>query len=393
MAFEFDYIISPYSTEEFFLNYFEKAPLAIKRNSSRYYSDILTLDDINVHLNEADIIYPNIRIVKNGDQVDEADFTYSSVAYKNNATEGIANKDKVFFYFQNGYTIILNALERHKIKLLNLRHVTEKAFNTKAQINIYLTPVNSQGFTPHWDTHDVFILQIGGSKAWKIYESPVYLPSRKQIFKNDWEKTEPILSVILEEGDLIYVPRGFIHEATATDQYSLHITLGVITNSYGNFLRVALEEIEDDPFFRRSMPAEINEEDLSSFRAYIHKYISEIDLEKVRSTVQSRFVSSRLPDVTDRLKDYFKIGSVTEKTVFSKRKSLYYDFHVNVSRVKLRFSNKSMKFPLFTLDDIKFILAAEEFQISDMNGRLHSDSKILLCKKLLEEGFLTVIDN
>ena len=34
----------------------------------------------------------------------------------------------------------------------------------------YLTPAGSQGFAPHWDEIDAFILQLEGRKRWKVYE-------------------------------------------------------------------------------------------------------------------------------------------------------------------------------------------------------------------------------
>ena len=34
------------------------------------------------------------------------------------------------------------------------------------QINAYITPPENQGFAAHYDTHDVFVLQVSGSKRW-----------------------------------------------------------------------------------------------------------------------------------------------------------------------------------------------------------------------------------
>ena len=37
----------------------------------------------------------------------------------------------------------------------------------------YLTPAGSQGFAPHYDDIDAFVLQLEGRKHWKVY-SPRY---------------------------------------------------------------------------------------------------------------------------------------------------------------------------------------------------------------------------
>lgn len=36
--------------------------------------------------------------------------------------------------------------------------------------NVYLTPPQSQGFAPHYDDIEAFIIQLEGSKYWKLYK-------------------------------------------------------------------------------------------------------------------------------------------------------------------------------------------------------------------------------
>jgi lysine-specific demethylase/histidyl-hydroxylase NO66 len=79
----------------------------------------------------------------------------------------------------------------------------------------YLTPAGTQGFAPHYDDIEAFVLQLEGRKHWKVYKplnkeevlprfsSPNYLQS---------DLSEPIIDIILEAGDLLYFPRGYIHQ-------------------------------------------------------------------------------------------------------------------------------------------------------------------------------------
>lgn len=50
---------------------------------------------------------------------------------------------------------------------------------------------------------------------------------------------KPILEVVLEAGDLLYFPRGFIHQgACLPDAHSLHITISSYQkNSWGDLLQ------------------------------------------------------------------------------------------------------------------------------------------------------------
>lgn len=94
--------------------------------------------------------------------------------------------------------------------------------------NVYLTPGNSQGFAPHWDDIDAFILQIEGKKLWRVYPPTEPYPrfSSKDFTEADLEAA-PIFEVLLCPGDVLYMPKGFIHQAMAPvgEDHSLHLTL------------------------------------------------------------------------------------------------------------------------------------------------------------------------
>src|SRR3546814_3093203 len=114
-----------------------------------------------------------------------------------------------------GFTIILNGLERYVGAVAELARGLEVELNFETQVNAYITPPGSQGFLPHYDDHDVIILQIQGSKRWHIYEQEGDVPSselqQREIFVG--EGLSPATQLILTAGDVLYVPRGRIHAA------------------------------------------------------------------------------------------------------------------------------------------------------------------------------------
>ena len=90
----------------------------------------------------------------------------------------------------------------------------------------YLTPEVAQGFTPHYDTHDVFILQIAGSKQCWIYDSPIQLPLKSQQYHPAAERLgSPLYQFDVTAGDVIYIPHGYINEAATAESTSLSILL------------------------------------------------------------------------------------------------------------------------------------------------------------------------
>ncbi|XP_039294090.1 bifunctional lysine-specific demethylase and histidyl-hydroxylase NO66-like, partial [Nilaparvata lugens] len=94
--------------------------------------------------------------------------------------------------------------------------------------NLYLTPAGSQGFAPHYDDIEAFVLQIEGSKHWKVYaplSEAETLPRYSSKNLSESDLGPPIIDCVLNPGDLLFFPRGFVHQAKTTDEHSLHITL------------------------------------------------------------------------------------------------------------------------------------------------------------------------
>ena len=119
----------------------------------------------------------------------------------------------------------------------------QEYFHCMVGTNIYLTPPNSQGFAPHYDDIEAFVLQIEGKKHWKLYaplSNEDTLPRNSSTNFNQNEIGDPILDVVLEAGDILYFPRGMIHQAfTVKDHHSLHLTLSVYQkNSWADLLEI-----------------------------------------------------------------------------------------------------------------------------------------------------------
>ena len=118
-------------------------------------------------------------------------------------------------------------------------------FGSMVGANMYLTPGGTQGFAPHYDDVEVFIVQLEGKKRWRLYE-PInqsdVLPRFSSPNFSQEEIGEPTLDVVLEAGDLLYFPRGTIHQGNChEDAHSLHITFSCHQkHTFGDLLSKAL---------------------------------------------------------------------------------------------------------------------------------------------------------
>ena len=121
------------------------------------------------------------------------------------------NIDRVFAEHQAGATIILDAIHRTWQPLTILCREIEALLTQPVQASLYLTPRSAQGFEAHYDTHDVFILQVAGRKKWRIFLPETRLPLRSQPHTGDHDASRTSYRELdLVEGDVLYIPRGFV---------------------------------------------------------------------------------------------------------------------------------------------------------------------------------------
>ena len=139
--------------------------------------------------------------------------------------------------FSQGATVIFTHLHRRVQSLARLAVDLQGACSAPIQTNVYLTPSGAQGFPPHWDTHDVFVLQVFGRKKWTIYDTKIALPLRGQSFDHELHHAGAVTAEFeLAAGDLAYIPRGLIHSAKSSDEPSLHVTVGVLAMTWAELL-------------------------------------------------------------------------------------------------------------------------------------------------------------
>jgi len=141
--------------------------------------------------------------------------------------------------------------------------------------NAYITPgSNSQGLAPHFDDIEGFVLQVEGSKKWKLYEpdkvksegegGQVFhkLPGYSSLDIELERLPEVLMEVDMNEGDLLYMPRGTVHQAVtgAGKGHSTHLTVSTYQKyNWGFFMNelcsVVLDKCMDiDVEFRRGVP-------------------------------------------------------------------------------------------------------------------------------------------
>ena len=195
------------------------------------FTDLLDQESVDELVSERGLRTPFLRVAKDGAVRPATSFTRGGGAGASIADQ--AADDKVLAELAAGSTLVLQGLHRTWPPLVDFSARLADELGHPVQINAYVTPPQNQGFAPHHDVHDVFVLQVSGRKHWTVHSPVVDDPLGNQPF--DGFKGEiaervaqaPQIDTVLEPGDALYLPRGTVHSAQALGETSIHLTIGV----------------------------------------------------------------------------------------------------------------------------------------------------------------------
>uniref|UniRef100_A0A8D0AZB8 Bifunctional lysine-specific demethylase and histidyl-hydroxylase n=1 Tax=Salvator merianae TaxID=96440 RepID=A0A8D0AZB8_SALMN len=250
----FESLISPIKQDEFFKEYWEQKPLVLQRNDpsvALYYRSLFQLTDLK------DLVKQGLHYGRD-----------INVCRSVNGRKKVFNKDGRVSYEQlkkdfdlKKATIQFHQPQRFKDELWRIQEKLECYFGSLVGSNVYMTPAGSQGLPPHYDDVEVFILQLEGEKHWRLYQPTVRL-AQEYNMEPEEKIGLPTHDFLLKPGDLLYFPRGTIHQADTPPgaSHSTHVTISTYqNNSWRDFLLdvvpgLVLDTAKENVEFRKSIP-------------------------------------------------------------------------------------------------------------------------------------------
>lgn len=165
-------------------------------------------------------------------------------------------------------TLVLNGLHLTWPSLNAFCRRLEGELGHPMTANVYATPPKEQGFGAHWDTHNVWIAQLEGRKTWRVSAPVVVDPLEHQSWKSvgftDAERHhaiyEPDHTFDLRAGQVLWIPRGWVHWGSTGDENSMHVTIGAHLLTWDWALRqmVAAGAGDHSPFLRAALPPRLD---------------------------------------------------------------------------------------------------------------------------------------
>lgn len=388
-TYSFQKLIAPSTPAQFFAEHWEKKPLIIRRNERDYYTELLTLREFDRAITSKALQHPKCFIANAARQVEASEYTYA---------DGGIDIARLYQQFADGGTIVFNQLEHLLPPLAQLCRSLEREISSRFQCNIYCTPSKAQGFPTHYDSHDVFILQVHGTKHWILYNTPLELPFKGQPFRrNETPKGEKTDEFDLHPGDMLYLPRGVMHDAHTLEGETLHITLGALATSWTELLLEAVAKVAlGDPDFRRTLPAGYAQTGFDRsearvfFRSLLAKVVERADFDAALDHFADDMVSTRNALLDGQMEQILKLPNIVASDRAGARPNLVYRWRIQDEQFIVSCYGAEMRLPEHAAEPARFALESPDFVIADLPGDLDDAGKVVLIKRLVKEGMVRI---
>lgn len=388
-TYSFSKLIAPMTKAEFIAEYWEKKPLIVRREERGYYADLLSVKKLE-HVITSQALPRDMCFIANASrQVDGSEYSYP---------DGIVDPSRLFQQFADGGTIVFNQLHTLLPDLADLCRSLEREISCRFQTNIYLSPDKAQGFPAHYDSHDVFVLQVHGVKHWLVYNTPIELPFKGQPFKRDeTPKGDVTMEFDLRPGDMLYLPRGMMHDAQTREGETAHITLGALTTSWTELLlevvaKVALTDVD----FRRALPPGFAQttydraEARATMKSLLTRLVDRGDLDMAMDHFADELVSTRRALLDGQLEQILALSDITPDHRAGARPNLVYRYAVRDGQIVVSCYGAEMRLPEHASEPLLYALETPDFKIADLPGDLDDAGKVVLIKRLVREGMVAI---
>jgi bifunctional lysine-specific demethylase and histidyl-hydroxylase NO66 len=342
---------------------------------------------------------PFLRMAKDGSVIPPGRYTRSGGA---GATIGdqVAD-DKVLDLLVDGATLVLQALHRTWPPLVVFGSRLSAELGHPIQINAYVTPPQNQGFAPHYDTHDVFVLQVAGRKRWKIHEPVLVDPLPDQ----PWESVRDAVAVRaaqpalidaeLAPGDAIYLPRGYLHSAVAQGELSIHLTVGIHPLTRATMLTELLRAAKSQPELRAALPAAVDLTDPATLAPHLRETViallSFLDdggdglTAAVADSIAATLSESTRPEPISPINHAALAARLTADTPLQLRGGLRVTVRAADQTVTLRVLDRTITMPGAVETALKWVLTGVRFTPAQLPG-LDPAEQLVLARRLLRDA-------
>lgn len=247
-------LVDPVPAEEFLNEIFGRSPRLFTGDPDRFAS-LISWDTLSDIAPREHVTPLRLRVARGAEDVPETEYIHTVSTPEGDAFRTV-RMPELMSVLRQGATLIVDAVDRVHPPVELLAHRLEHTLREPVQINAYGTWGTDQGFSPHWDDHDVLVLQVAGEKEWTLYGPPRRSwPLGRDIEENPMPEDESELNVLtLAPGDVLHVPRGWWHGVRPVKGPTLHLTVAVPRTTGIDLVNWLADQVCCEPGFRKDLP-------------------------------------------------------------------------------------------------------------------------------------------
>lgn len=132
---------------------------------------------------------------------------------------------KLIGFMNEGFSLVLQPMDGHVPQLASLCDSIRARVGEHVKAGVIVTHGRGGAFKLHYDPEDLLILQVEGTKRWRICGPPVTNPVAGMPMLPPPPEEAPIFDDVLRPGDVLFVPGGNWHRCIGGVGRSLHLTI------------------------------------------------------------------------------------------------------------------------------------------------------------------------
>src|SRR5262245_38738414 len=258
-------VISPVSIPEFLEVFRARKRLHVAASDPTRAETLFSWQDINTLLSEH-ALDESVTLMRDGVLVPRRFYT---------SNDGKRLNVRAFHdLLPQGVSIIVDFVHRLIPQISQLAAAIEREMRIRTQVNAYLSFTKGGAFKPHWDIHDVLVLQIHGSKRWRIWNAEV--PHPVEMADQFNTSLVPDQEVEMAPGDVLFIPRGEPHSAAVSSKHSVHLSIGFVSRTGIDFLDQLRKEAAKDPILRMDLPLHSSYEQSGAHEAALKRQLHQL---------------------------------------------------------------------------------------------------------------------
>ena len=203
-----------------------RAPFVRRGLAPSFWQDLLTIADIDRIVGSR---RAEVQLLDDGLMLDPAGHRHPAEPMSAYDRTWVSDPAALIRGFRAGRSLLMLGVDEWWPPIERLCDRFIRLLRAHVGATVYVAPPGAHSRW-HYDHVHVFALQLHGTKRWQLATVP-----------GNEGRTQPCVEVVATPGDLIYIPKRFLHDVWARDEFSVHVTLGVEVPVWADILRDAVD--------------------------------------------------------------------------------------------------------------------------------------------------------